>query len=111
MIIHTLSPNTPFSPQPNSALLLLAEDLLLEETMNHRRCQKNQPPKRHLALEGSWVTSAQPRRPYPPTLHARAGEDSRCLCHSRGWKSPQDTVNSQAQKTLCSSQVSVREHI
>ena len=104
-------PQHPVSPQPNSVLLLPEEDLLLGETLNHRRCQKNQPPKRHLAWEGSWVTSAQPRCPYPPTHHARGGEDSRCLCRSRGWKSPQDTVNSQAQKTLCSSQVSVREHI
>lgn len=34
---------------------------------------------------------------------------SHCLCRSKGWRSPQDTGHSQAQKTLCSSQVSVRD--
>ena len=56
-------------------LLLPAEDLLLEETLKHRCCQKNQPPKRHLALEGSWVTSAQPGHPYapPPLMPGQEG--------------------------------------
>lgn len=35
--------------------------------------------------------------------------DSRCLCRSRGWRSLQDTVHSQAQRTLCSNHVSVRD--